>query len=74
MARSSSIPCIRTAAGLMAPSGKTAKARILVLQTPDAPELKVLEQLPDGAHIVGIGRNLHNLAGPPLCIHFLPNI
>ena len=47
----------------MAPSGKSAKARILVLHTPDAPELKVLEKLPEGATVLGIGRTLKDLEG-----------
>ena len=38
-----------------------AKARILVLQTPGSPELKILERLPEGATIVGVGRTLEDL-------------
>ena len=47
----------------MASSGKTAKARILVLHSPDAPELKVLKKLPEGAHVIGVGRTLSDLEG-----------
>jgi hypothetical protein len=46
-------------------SGETAKARILVLSTPDAPELKILENVPKGAHIIGVGRALKDLEGLP---------
>ena len=56
--------CSRRVAARMAPSSKTAKARVLVLHTPDAPELKVLEKLPEGAHVIGIGRTLSDLEGP----------
>lgn len=55
--------CSRRSAAQMAPSGKTSKARVLVLHTPDAPELKVLEKLPEGAHVIGIGRTLSDLEG-----------
>ena len=46
-------------------SGETAKARILILSTPDAPELKVLEKIPKGAHIIGVGRAVKDLEGLP---------
>ena len=46
-------------------SGETGKARILVLSTTDAPELKVLEKIPEGAHIIGVGRALKDLEGLP---------
>ena len=39
----------------------SAKARIMVLQTPGSPELEILERLPEGATIVGVGRNLEDL-------------
>ena len=55
----------------MASSGKTAKARILVLHSPDAPELKVLDKLPEGARVIGVGRTLSDLEGllhPIQCI------
>ncbi|KAK9909416.1 hypothetical protein WJX75_001901 [Coccomyxa subellipsoidea] len=42
---------------------ETSKARILVLHTPDAPELEVLKKLPKDAHIVGVGRTLEDLSG-----------
>lgn len=44
-------------------ANQTAKARILVLHTPDAPELKVLERLPSECTIVGIGRTFEDLSG-----------
>ncbi|CAL5219435.1 g1265 [Coccomyxa viridis] len=53
---------IRVAAE-MASSSKSAKARILVLHTPDAPELKVLDKLPEGATVLGVGRTLKDLQG-----------
>ena len=37
------------------------KARILVLSAPDAPELAVLERLPQGATVLGVGRTLKDL-------------
>jgi hypothetical protein len=37
------------------------KARILVLSAPDAPELSVLERLPQGATVLGVGRTLEDL-------------
>ncbi|CAL8467553.1 g7091 [Coccomyxa elongata] len=40
----------------------TAKARILVLHTPDAPELEVLKRLPADSTVVGIGRTLEDLS------------
>ncbi|BDA42800.1 D-3-phosphoglycerate dehydrogenase [Coccomyxa sp. Obi] len=40
----------------------TAKARILVLHTPDAPELEVLKGLPADATIVGTGRTFEDLS------------
>ena len=45
------------------PCGNDAKARVLVLHTPDAPELEVLKKIPEGAHIVGVGRALKDLEG-----------
>ena len=53
----------------MAPSSKSAKARILVLHTPDAPELKVLDKLPEGATVLGIGRTLKDLEGLLFATH-----
>jgi len=44
-------------------ANQAAKARILVLHTPDAPELKVLERLPSEITIVGIGRTYEDLSG-----------
>ena len=44
----------------------TAKARILVLHTPDAPELEVLKRLPADTTIVGIGRTLEDLSSASL--------
>ena len=43
--------------------GTQAKARILVLHSPDAPELKILDDIPEGACIVGVGRALKDLHG-----------
>lgn len=43
-----------------------AKARILVLHTPDAPELEVLKRLPADSTIVGTGRTLEDLSSTPL--------
>lgn len=40
----------------------TAKARILVLHTPEAPELEILKRLPADATIVGTGRTLEDLS------------
>lgn len=44
-------------------TGKKVKAQVLVLHTPDAPELKVLEKIPEGANIVGVGRTVKDLEG-----------
>ena len=49
--------------------GETARARILVLSTPDAPELKVLKKIPKEAHIIGVGRALKDLEGLPSYEH-----
>ncbi|EIE24549.1 hypothetical protein COCSUDRAFT_32746 [Coccomyxa subellipsoidea C-169] len=38
------------------------KARILVLHSPDAPELEVLKKLPEDAKIVGVGRTYEDLS------------
>lgn len=48
---------------MAAPKTHEKKARILVLHTPDAPELEVLKRLPSEASIVGIGRTLDGLSG-----------
>ncbi len=53
-------------------SGGIAKARVLVLSTPDAPELKVLEKVPGGAQIIGVGRALSDLEGLPNHKHAAP--
>ena len=53
-------------------SNHGAKARILVLSPVDAPELKVLERLPAGATILGVGRTLEDLkksVSPSLHVH-----
>lgn len=47
---------------MAAAEGSTsAQARILVLHTPGSPELKILERLPEGAAIIGVGRSLEDL-------------
>ena len=57
------LSCRVTVAFMTTPSGTQAKARILVLHNPDAPELKILDKLPEGACIVGVGRALKDLHG-----------
>ena len=55
--------CRVTVAFMTTQSSNQAKARILVLHNPDAPELKILDKLPEGACIVGVGRALADLHG-----------
>ena len=55
--------CRVTVAFMTTQSSTQAKARILVLHSPDAPELKILDKLPEGACIVGVGRALKDLHG-----------
>ena len=57
----------------VAEASGSAKARILVLQTPDSPELETLERLPPGATIVGVGRTLEELQKGRRCpAHLMP--
>ncbi|KAK9816443.1 hypothetical protein WJX72_000288 [[Myrmecia] bisecta] len=46
-----------------AAAAEEAKAHILVLTDPEAPELEVLEKLPQGARVVAIAKDLEGLKG-----------
>lgn len=47
----------------MASSGSPGQARILIVAFPEPPEVAVLNDLPAGARIVGVGRTPEELAG-----------
>jgi hypothetical protein len=47
----------------MAQASHDKKARILVLNNRDAPELQVLDKLPPEARVVAIGRSLDDFSG-----------
>ncbi len=43
------------------------KARLLVMSSPEAPELSVLQSLPPEMKVVGIGRSPEDFPGWTLC-------
>jgi hypothetical protein len=64
------------AASHMAPGCEdNIKARLVVVSSPDAPELSVLKSLPPDVKVMGVGRSLSDFPGVPaqgpsyLCAH-----
>jgi hypothetical protein len=48
------------------------KARLVVVSSPDAPELSVLKSLPPEVKVMGIGRSLSDIPGVPAQVQASP--